>query len=118
MITKFLLIGATGLLLVTGGAKAQPNATDQAYRSSIAAQAEARLANAGVKLPGVIRVSGSLSGDLLSGVQVAATGDFNLDHAVREALRHMPLGQVPAELSGRTVKLTLGPAPLVQAQSR
>jgi len=118
MIAKFMLIGATGLLLLTGGARAEPNSINQAYLASVAAQAEARLANAGVRLPSVIHVSGSLSGDLLSGVQVAATGDFNLDHAVRQALRRMPLGQVPPELAGRTVRLTIPANPIVEAQAR
>jgi hypothetical protein len=117
MITKFLLIGAAGALFVSG-ARAEPNFVDRIYLATVAAQADARLANSGVGLPGALKVTGQLSGERLSGVRFASTGDLAVDHAVETALRRMPIAPVPAELSGRTVTLTLGPAPIAVAQRR
>jgi hypothetical protein len=118
MHTNLLVLSAAGLLLATGGAHANPDVIDRAYLASVAAQADARLANSGVQLPGVLRVTGELSGERLSGVRFATTGDLATDRAVDAALRKMPIAQVPAELSGRTVTLTLRPAPVVVAQTR
>jgi hypothetical protein len=118
MNTNLLVLGAAGLLLASGGAHADPNAIDRAYLASVAAQADTRLANAGVQLPGPLRVTGELSGLRLSGVRFKSTGDFATDDAVDRALRKMPIAQVPPELSGRTVTLTLGPAPVAVAGNR
>ena len=118
MNTNLLVLSAAGLLLATGGAHADPNVIDRAYLASVAAQADARLANGGVQLPGVLRVTGELSGGRLSGVRFKSTGDLATDDAVARALRKMPIAQAPAELSGRTVTLTLQPAPVAVAQSR
>lgn len=118
MNTNLLVLSAAGLLLASGGAHADPNAIDRAYLASVAAQADTRLANAGVQLPGALRVTGELSGQRLSGVRFKSTGDFATDDAVNRALRRMPIAQVPPELSGRTVTLTLGPAPVAVAGSR
>ena len=117
MITKFFLVGAVGALFVSG-ARAEPNLIDRAYLASVAAQADARLANTGVELPGPLKITAQLSGERLIGVRFASTGDIVTDHAVDQALRRMPIAQVPAELAGRTVTLTLGPTPIVQAQRR
>jgi hypothetical protein len=51
-------------------------------------------------------------------VRFGSTGDLATDDAVNRALRKMPVGQVPAELSGRTITLTLGPAPVAVAGAR
>ena len=112
MHTNLLVLSAAGLLLATGGVHAEPNAIDRAYLASVAAQADARLVNSGVQLPGALKVTGELSAGRLSSVRFKSTGDLATDDAVNRALRKMPVGQVPAELSGRTVTLTLGPAPL------
>ncbi len=117
MITKFFLVGAVGAVFVST-AGAEPNLVDRTYLASVAAQADARLANAGVQLPGALQVTGRISGERLSGVQFASTGDVATDRAVDQALRKMPISQVPAELAGRTVTLTLGPSPTVQADLR
>ena len=118
MNTNLLVLSAAGLLLATGGVRAEPNVVDRAYLATVAAQADARLANSGVQLPGTLKVAGELSGERLSGVRFKSTGDFATDHAVDQALRRMPIAQVPPELSGRTVTLTLGPTPLTVAGNR
>jgi hypothetical protein len=118
MHTNLLVLSAAGLLLATGGVRAEPNVIDQAYLASVAAQADARLSNTGVQLPGVLKVTAELSDRRLSGVRFKSTGDLATDDAVNRALRKMPVGQVPAELSGRTVTLTLGPSPVVVAGAR
>jgi len=118
MHTNLLVLSAAGLLLATGGVHAEPNAVDRAYLAAVAAQADARLANTGVQLPGALRVTAELSERRLSGVRFKSTGDLAIDDAVGKALRKMPIGQVPAELSGRTVTLTLGPAPQHVAGTR
>ena len=117
MITKFLLIGAVGALFVSGS-RAERSLIDRTYLASVSAQADARLANAGVELPGPLSVTGEVSGERLSGVRFASTGDLVTDRAVDQTLRRMPITQVPAELAGRTVSLTLSPAPIVQADFR
>ena len=118
MHTNLLVLSAAGLLLASGGVRAEPNAIDRAYLASVAAQADARLANSGVQLPGALKVTGELSAGRLSGVRFGSTGDLATDDAVNRALGKMPVGQVPAELSGRTIPLTLGPAPVVVAGAR
>ena len=118
MHTNLLVLSAAGLLLATGGAHAGSNAVDRAYLASVAAQADARLVNSGVQLPGVLRVTGELSDRRLNGVRFKSTGDLATDDAVNKALRKMPIGQVPAELSGRTVTLTLGAPPTAAAGTR
>ncbi len=118
MHTNLLVLSAAGLILATGGVRAEPNVIDRAYLASVAAQADARLANTGVELPGVLKVTAELSGERLSGVRFRSTGDLATDDAVNRALRKMPIARVPAELSGRTVTLTLGPAPVVLAGAR
>lgn len=118
MYTNLLVLSAAGLLLATGGAHAHPNAIDRAYLASVAAQADARLANTGVQLPGVLKVTAELEERRLGGVRFKSTGDPATDDAVARALRKMPIGQAPAELSGRTVTLTLGPATVAVAGSR
>ena len=118
MNTNLLVLSAAGLLLATGGVRAEPNVIDRAYLATVAAQADARLANSGVQLPGVLKVTGELSGQRLSGVRFKSTGDFATDHAVDQVLRRMPIAQAPPELSGRTVTLTLGPTPLTVAGNR
>jgi len=118
MHTNLLVLSAAGLLLATGGVRAEPNVIDQAYLASVAAQADARLSNTGVQLPGVLKVTAELSDRRLSGVRFKSTGDLATDDAVNRALRKMPVGQVPAELSGRTITLTLGPAPVAVAGAR
>ena len=115
MITKFFLVGAVGALFVSG-ARAEPNLIDRTYLASVAAQADARLANTGVQLSGPLKVTAQLSGERLSGVRFASTGDLATDDAVNRALRKLPVPQVPAELSGRTVTLTLGPTSTQQAR--
>ena len=111
MHTNLLVLSAVGLLLATGEVRAEPNIIDQTYLASVAAQADARLANTGVQLPGVLRVTAALTDRRLSGVRFKSTGDLATDDAVDRALRRMPIARAPAELSGRTVILTLGPAP-------
>jgi hypothetical protein len=118
MHTNLLVLSAAGLLLATGGVRAEPNVIDKTYLASVAAQADARLANTGVQLPGALRVTAELSGRRLSGVWFKSTGDLATDDAVNRALRRMPIAQVPAELSGRTITLTLGPAPINVAGTR
>lgn len=118
MNTKLLVLGAAGLLLATGGVRAEPNVIDRAYLASVSAQADARLANSGVQLPGTLKVTGELSGQRLSGVRFKSTGDLATDHAVDKALHRMPIAPVPPELSGRTVTLTLGSTPLAVAGNR
>ena len=117
MITKFLLIGAVGALFVSG-TRAEPNLIDRTYLASVSAQADARLANAGVELPGPLRVTGEVNGERVSDVRFASTGDLGADRAVDQTLHNMPIAQVPADLAGRTVSLTLSPAPSVQADFR
>ncbi len=46
-----------------------------------------------------------------------STGDLAVDRAVDQALRRMPVAQVPAALTGRTVTLTFGSAPVMAAQN-
>jgi len=118
MHTNLLVLSAAGLLLATGGVRAEPNVVDRAYLAAVAAQADARLVNNGVQLPGALRVTAELSERRLSGVRFKSTGDLATDDAVGRALRKMPIAQVPAELSGRTVTLTLGPAPTNVAGTR
>src|SRR4029078_150505 len=77
-----------------------------------------RLANSGVQLPGALKVTGELSAGRLSGVRFGSTGDPATDDAVDPALRKIAVAQLPAELSGRTIPLTLGPAPVAVAGAR
>ena len=118
MNANLLVLSAAGLLLASSGAHADPNVINRIYLASVAAQAEARLANAGVNLPGVLHVTGQLSGERLGAVRFPTTGDPATDRRVDATLRKMPIAQVPAELSGRTVALTLGPVPVVAARTR
>jgi hypothetical protein len=118
MHTNLLVLSAAGLMLATGGVRADPNLMDRAYLASVAAQADARVANAGVQLPGALKVTGELSGERLSGVRFKSTGDLATDDAVARALRKMPIVRPPAELSGRTITLTLGAAPINAAGTR
>jgi hypothetical protein len=116
---KLLLLSVAGLFLATGGVAAAPDAQSQLFVAGVSAQADARLANAGVAVPAqTVKVRATLSGGRLSGVRVAqSSGDLATDRAVEATLRKMKVGQVPAALAGRDITLTLGPSPYVQAKN-
>lgn len=118
MKATLVVLAAAGLLLGVEGVRAAPASLNQIYVAGVSAQADARLANAGVALPGrTVKVRGTLSGDRLVGARVVeSTGDLATDRAVEDALRRMRTSPVPPELSGREITLTLGEAPIVQAK--
>ncbi|MCR5877849.1 hypothetical protein [Phenylobacterium sp. J367] len=113
MKTALLVLGAATLLAGLEGARAAPSAYSQAYVAAVAAQADARLANAGVAIPGGrVKVQGTLSGDRLQNARlVASTGDLDADRAIEQSLRRLKVAPVPAELSGRDVVLSVSALP-------
>ncbi|HEY8615679.1 TonB C-terminal domain-containing protein [Phenylobacterium sp.] len=118
MKTKLLVLGVGALLLGVEGVRAAPAAYAQAYVASVSAQADARLANAGVTPPALVKVRGVLSGDRLQNARVVETsGDLAADRAVEQALRRLKVAPTPPELSGREVVLTVGAPPIVQART-
>lgn len=118
MKATLVMLAAAGLLLGVEGVRAAPAGPNQIYLAGVSAQADAKLANAGVNLPGrTVRVRGTLSGGQLVGARVVeSTGDLAVDRAVEDALRRMRTAPIPAELSGRDITLTLGEASIVQAK--
>lgn len=119
MKATLVVLAAAGLLLGVEGVRAAPAGLNQIYVAGVSAQADARLANAGVDLPGrTVKARGTLSGDRLLGARVVeSTGDLAVDRAVEDALRRMRTSPVPAELAGRDITLTLGEPPIVQAKA-
>jgi hypothetical protein len=117
---KLLLLSAASLMLATGGVAAAPNAATQLFIVGVAAQADARLANAGVVVPGQpVKVRAALSGERLNGLHVVqSSGDLATDRAIEAVLHKMRVGRAPADLAGRDFTLNLGPSPIVQARSR
>ena len=115
MKTALLVLGAATLLAGAEGVRAVPAAYSQAYVAAVSAQADARLANQGVAVPGGrARIRGVLSGDRLQGARVVeTTGDLAADRAIEQSLRRLKVAPVPAELAGREVTLTLGAPPPV-----
>lgn len=118
MKATLVVLAAAGLLLGVEGVRAAPASLHQIYLAGVSAQADAKLANAGVTLPGrTVKVRATLSGNRLVGARVVdSTGDLATDRAVEGALRRMRTSPIPAELSGRDVTLTLGDPSIVQAK--
>lgn len=117
MSTKLVVLAAASLLLSAEGVRAAPAAAYKLYVAGVAAQAEARLADAAVDLPTpTVQVRGVLRDNQFDNVRlVRSTGDLNADRAIQQALRRLKVDPTPADLAGREVVLTLGDTPAVQA---
>jgi hypothetical protein len=109
MKAQLLMLSTAGLLLAAGASRAEPNPAIRDFLTGVAAQADARLSITCAALPGqTVRVRGAVSDGRLNGLRMAAsTGDLNADQMILRSLRLMRVKDVPAELSGRELILTL-----------
>ena len=118
MKAKLCLLAAAASLLTGATAHAAPTTVDQ-FLDGARASAEQQLVTAGVDLKAPVTVKGYISGDgrLRSVHVVRSSGSRDADYAVTQALRKMPVKDVPPLLVGASVTLALGQPAVVQAKA-
>lgn len=111
MKTQLLALGAAGLLALSASvAHASPDAQVQSFLKKVEAQADGRLAAAGVDLAGrTVTVKATVDAEgFLYGVHVVrSSGSRDADYAVEQALHRLRVNDAPAQLAGADVTFVL-----------
>jgi TonB family protein len=111
MKTQLLALGAAGFLALSATlAQASPDAQVQSFLKKVEAQADGRLAAAGVDLTGrTVTVKATVDSEgLLYGVHVVrSSGSRDADFAVEQALHRLRVNDTPTELAGADVTFVI-----------
>jgi TonB family protein len=121
MKTQLLAMGAAALVALSStAALASPDAQVQTFLKKVEAQADGRLAAAGVDLTGrTVTVKATVDAEgLLYGVHVVrSSGSRDADYAVEQALHRLRVNDAPTQLAGADVTFVIDHG-LKQASTR